>query len=212
ARPGLPRTAGGQARARRVVSYGAGGQSDRGPGGFLSGRGRRVRAAALWLTLGLAGCVGTPSPLAPTLSGSIGVPHSGVQSDAVELAPKGDGFLRYRPKGPNYWGNPRLVRAIEQASGLVSRELPGGAPLVIGDLSARYGGQIPGHHSHRTGRDADLLWYVTTTSGAPVMSPGLVKMESDGLGRIYGGDQDGKYLRLDVERQWLLFRTLIENA
>jgi penicillin-insensitive murein DD-endopeptidase len=171
-----------------------------------------VRRAALFASVGALGCVGTPTPLAPALAGSIGVPHSGVQSEALELSPKGDGYVRYRPKGPNYWGNPRLVSAIEQAAAVVHREYPGGAALVVGDLSARHGGQIPGHHSHRTGRDADLLWYLTTPSGAPVPSPGLVKIESDGLGRIYGGDQDGKFLRLDVERQWSLFKTMIEQA
>jgi penicillin-insensitive murein endopeptidase len=77
---------------------------------------------------------------------------------------------------------------------------------LVGDLSARRGGKIPGHHSHRTGRDVDLLYYVMTPSGAPVESPGFIRFASDGLAKL--GEED-RYLRLDVERQWLLVRALL---
>ena len=40
--------------------------------------------------------------------------------------------------------------------------------LTVGDLSARHGGKISSHSSHRSGRDADLLLYMTTLEGAPV--------------------------------------------
>ncbi len=157
---------------------------------------------------GLVGCLGTPSPLAPGLSGSIGVPHDGVQTGAVELPVRGPGFARYRPHTPHDWGNPRLVHAIERAAAIVARERPGGAPLVIGDMSARYGGKIPRHASHRNGRDADLLWYVTTPAGAPVKNPGFIHMQSDGLALVPGAES---YVRLDVEREWLLIKALLQT-
>ncbi len=163
------------------------------------------RLACVGIALGLSGCIGTPTPLAPGLEGSVGVPHNGVLTDGVELPARGDGFVRYRPKGDHYWGNPRLVASIQRAASHVMSELPGGAPLLIGDFSARFGGQIPGHHSHRTGRDVDLLYYATTPSGAPVTSPGFVHFGSDGLAKV----GDDHYIRLDVERQWLLVKTLL---
>lgn len=162
---------------------------------------------ALLLPLVTAGCFGVPTPLAPSVDGSVGVPHAGVLRGAEELPVRGPGFVRLRPKSPNYWGNPRLVEGIRAAAGAVADALPGGAPLVVGDISARRGGKIPGHRSHRTGRDVDLLFYVTTPSGAPVPSPGFVKFGTDGLAPV----KDELHLRLDVERNWMLVRELVSS-
>ncbi len=167
-------------------------------------------AAASSAALVLLGCLGSPTPLAPNLAGSVGVPHHGVQTGARELPVKGRGFSRYRPKSPNYWGNPRLVGMLERAAARVADELPGGHPLLVGDLSARYGGKIPGHRSHRTGRDIDLLWYVTTPSGAPVPCPGFVPVGTDGIAKIHGRATDD-FVALDVERQWLLVKALLTD-
>ena len=46
------------------------------------------------LPLCVSGCVGVPTPLAPGQQGSVGVPHSGVQTDAVQLPTRGEGFVR----------------------------------------------------------------------------------------------------------------------
>lgn len=162
----------------------------------------------LLATLGLlgAGCVGAPNALAPGLRGSVGMPHSGVQTDAVELPQRGEGFVRFRPQSPTYWGNPRLVDAIQDVASAVLRQRPDSAPLVVGDLSGRYGGKIPRHNSHRTGRDVDLLFYMTNPAGAPIRSPGFVPVGNDGLAEI-----GSEYLRFDVERNWLLTRELLTS-
>lgn len=149
--------------------------------------------------------MGTPSPLHPGLSGTIGVPHNGVLTEAEELPKDGLGYVRFRPNSPVYFGVPRLVRAIARAARVVEEQMPGGAPLVIGDLSAQSGGKIPRHNSHRTGRDVDFLFYVTTPSGVPRRNPGFFNLEADGFVRF----PDGSYGRLDVPRQWLLFKTLL---
>jgi penicillin-insensitive murein endopeptidase len=172
---------------------------------------RPVRARpSIWFLLStlLGGCVGVPTPLAPSLRGSVGVPHLGVQTDATELPKAGLGFVRYRAFGQHYWGLPRLVRAIESSAAEVDRKFPGGAALVVGDLSARHGGKIVGHNSHRSGRDVDLLYYVTTPAGAPVASPGFVRLESDGLGVV---PETGEFVRFDVARQWQLVRSLVTS-
>ena len=149
-----------------------------------------------------------PTPLAPQLQGSVGAPHYGVQTGAMELAQKGPGYARYRQHSPNYWGQPGLVRTIEAAAGVVFQALPDSPPLLVGDLSAQNGGRIRGHSSHRTGRDVDLLWYVTTLRGAPSRTPGFVQIGSDGLAQVPGA---AHHVMLDLQRQWLLFRALLTS-
>lgn len=167
-----------------------------------------MRGAGPLLSLALgSGCFGTPSPLAPGLAGSVGWPHHGVQTGAVELPESGPGFVRYRAQGGHYWGQPALVDGIVEAAGQVYRALPGGAPLVVGDLSAQHGGKIDRHHSHRSGRDVDLLWYVTTPRGRSVQNPSFSHLGRDGMARVPGQG----YVRLDVPRQWLLIRALLSS-
>jgi penicillin-insensitive murein endopeptidase len=159
------------------------------------------------LSLATAGCFSAPTPLAPGLGGSVGMPNSGSQTGAVELPAQGVGFARYRPQGRNHWGRPRLVSALTRIAAEVETELPGGV-LVIGDLGAQRGGQIPGHASHRSGRDVDLLFYALTPAGAPVPSPGFVRYEPDGLAIVQGS---ADYVRLDVAREWLLVKKLLND-
>jgi penicillin-insensitive murein endopeptidase len=171
---------------------------------LVRGGPRLLAASCLF---GLGACFSSPTPLAPGLAGSVGMPNLGVQTDAVELPASGKGFVRYRPKGQNHWGRPRLVSALERIAAELDAEAPG-SPLVIGDLAARTGGKIPGHASHRTGRDVDLLFYTTTPSGAPLTSPGFVRYEGDGLAVV---PDSGAYVRIDLERNWLLIKKLLND-
>ena len=156
------------------------------------------------------GCIGAPTPLAPTIHGSVGLPHHGVITDAIALAPKGAGYQLLRNNGVR-WGNPRLVRGIAQAAADVARQRPVGPPLVVGDLSARFGGAASGHRSHRTGRDADLLYFVTTPEGVSTQSPGFVHFGPDGLAPAGARGASSGFVRLDVEREWLLVKALISS-
>lgn len=167
----------------------------------------RASLLLFFLTPFCCGCMGTPSPLCPSLSGTIGVPHNGVLTSAEELPPSGNGYSRFRPHSAVYFGLPRLVSAIGRAAQVVDSQLPGGSPLIVGDLSARTGGKIPRHNSHRTGRDVDFLFYVTSPSGIPRTNPGFFSLGADGLVRF----PDGTYGLLDLERQWLLFKTLLTD-
>ncbi len=169
---------------------------------------RRLGVSAGHLVaLALLGCFGTPTPLAPGREGSVGWPHHGVQTGAVELPETGEGFARFRSHGGHYWGQPALVNGLREAARSVQVELPGGPPLIVGDLSARYGGKISRHHSHRSGRDVDLLWYVTTPDGRPLRNTSFVHLGNDGMGRA---PRLG-YVRLDVPRQWLLVKSLLTS-
>jgi penicillin-insensitive murein endopeptidase len=168
----------------------------------------RVGLSAALLALATSGCISAPSPLNPSLRGSVGVPHSGVLTAGSELPKSGTGFTRFRQHSPNYFGGERLVAAIQRVAEKLAASDPNGAPLVVGDLSASYGGKIPGHNSHRTGRDVDLLFYYRTSRGAVVTAPGFIHVESDGLARV---PETGQLLMFDAERQWRLFRALLEE-
>lgn len=172
-----------------------------------------LRPAALgWVALLLCGfgtsaCWDVPNPLAPTLSGPVGVPHHGVLTAGHALDPKGQGYQRLR-RDDVRWGTPRLVTALRDASAAVDRQRPGAAPLVVADLSGRRGGRIPRHRSHRTGRDVDLLFYVTTPTGRSIENPGFVHFGRDSLAKTDGA---GRFVQLDVPRQWLLIKALLND-
>jgi penicillin-insensitive murein DD-endopeptidase len=128
-------------------------------------------------------CSYTPSPLTPHFLGTVGTPSRGVLSAGVELPTSGRGFRWLDPMGHHY-GIPRLVNTLVNAAAEVERQRPGGAPLMVGDLSKRFGGRIPRHNSHRSGRDVDLLFYAETPAGEPVTSPGFFKFGPDGLAAV----------------------------
>ncbi|MDB4936041.1 MAG: hypothetical protein JWP87_3013 [Labilithrix sp.] len=155
----------------------------------------------------LAGCARAPSPLAPHWAGSIGLPHRGVLTQATELPADGAGYHLLAADNERHFGTPRFVAAIERAAANVGRERPGGT-LTIGDLSAKNGGKISSHSSHRSGRDGDLLLYMSTLEGAPITSTSFVHVGNDGLA---WDDADKRFLRFDVEREWLLVKTLVED-
>lgn len=159
------------------------------------------------LALFATGCFGSITPLAPGLSGSVGLPSNGVLTSAIELPKSGPGFVRYRIYGDRNYGTPNLVKAIQQAALNVQQRVGPSPPLVVGDLSSRFGGKISRHASHRSGRDVDLLFYTTTLAQTPMTAPGFVHFGSDSLARL----PDGRFVALDIRRQWCLTRAFLTN-
>lgn len=156
--------------------------------------------------IALASCIAAPTPLDPGIAGSVGVPHRGVLTNGRALPHAGDGYRLFRNEDIR-WGNPRMVSAIEDAARYVAEQRPG-APLVVADLSAEHGGKISRHRSHRSGRDADLLFYVVTPDGRSVENPGFLNFGHDGLAYHKA---EREYVRLDVERTWLLVKALVSD-
>lgn len=128
-------------------------------------------------------------------------------AQGAELTRDGVG-LRWLRGNDRHWGLPRFTQAIERAAREVALTRPG-ATLVVGDLSVRSGGgPLAPHFSHRSGVDADLLLYVMTLDGATIESPGFVHFGADGLAR---DEANHRWLRFDVEREWLLVKALVED-
>jgi penicillin-insensitive murein endopeptidase len=168
-------------------------------------------AAALGL-LG-SGCVAlTP---APTETVSYGNPSGGVLFRGVEMPNRGDGFVRARPGEETRFGTPRLIAALERAAAEVERRFPGTAAIHVGDLSAPGGGHHPRHGSHRTGRDADLIYYATDLEGRSVAGHGWLAYNRFGYAVHRDDAPEGQPLPsgdlylLDDARNWCFFRTLL---
>ncbi len=152
------------------------------------------------------GCVNAPSPLAPNVHGTVGMTHRGVLDGGTELPKEGEGFRFLRDNGRHY-ATSRFARVLQRAAASVAHARPG-ATLVLGDISTREGGQLLPHFSHRAGRDADLVYYFTTEGGAPVADHGFLHVGADGLAF---DDAKKRFLRFDVEREWLLVKALLED-
>src|SRR5215813_6197975 len=117
----------------------------------------------------------------------------------VELPPRGDGYLvplTWRLRGLSF-GVPRLVALIQRAAARVSERIPG-ATLYVADLSAPLGGPTSWHHSHRSGHDADLLFYALDQGGQPLPPPiHMIRFEPPGL--AWTEDQDGEPARVELD-------------
>lgn len=101
----------------------------------------------------------------PETGQSIGAPWAGRLREPARLPP-GDGYVIRRPA--RSFGTRQAVDFIGHVLTLFRREFPGAHVLAIGDLSAERGGQITEHHSHQSGRDADIgLVYKHQPAGYP---------------------------------------------
>ncbi len=147
-----------------------------------------------------------PSPPPPSPSRSIGVPDRGRLRDAARLV--SSERVRVRDDRNASYGTVELVRAIERAAARVAEEHPG-PRLVVGDLSREEGGHLSPHRSHRSGRDADVGFYVVDEQGQPAEVPQFVNLRRNGCGHALGA----RYC-FDAARNWALVVALLsdENA
>jgi penicillin-insensitive murein DD-endopeptidase len=168
---------------------------------------RRLALALGVLSIG-AGCSTVPTPLHPGAHGSIGYPHNGVLRDPILLPAKGDGYVWLRQEGRHY-GTQEMVNFLDYSTRL-AKTSPDVFPFRIGDVAQKTGGKVSGHHSHRTGRDVDILFAYTTPGGAPADSPGFVKVHADGLAYVPGA-RGLTFLRFDVPRNWALVKAMLQS-
>lgn len=90
---------------------------------------------------------------------------SGPLVGAVQLPRDRAYYLRHPQRA---WGMPHVVESTRAAVIAVKKKHPGVHRLAIGDLSARRGGRLSGHKSHRNGRDVDVgLYFRRSPSSYP---------------------------------------------
>ncbi|MFW5876202.1 MAG: penicillin-insensitive murein endopeptidase [Myxococcota bacterium] len=154
-----------------------------------------------------------PLELSGSTSTSIGSPAHGRLEGGVPLPLSGPGF-RFNPRRDRQarFGTVETVSALMQAAARVHEELPGGE-LTVNDLSFEKGGPISQHGSHRSGRDADVLFYLLGPDGSPIPSVGA-PLDPEGRGvdfRDLADPDDDVPVRIDVPRTWRFLQALLEN-
>lgn len=154
-------------------------------------------AAAL---LTFSGCFG----VFPERTASVGTTANGFLWQGHELPEAGRGFVRARRGEETRFGTPGLIAALERAFASVDDRFDGTIGTRVGDLSGPRGGRHPRHGSHRTGRDADVLFYATDAAGRSIQSSGFRAFSRFGVAR------DGSDVVLfDDARNWHFVRTLL---
>ncbi|RLB42601.1 MAG: murein endopeptidase [Deltaproteobacteria bacterium] len=161
-----------------------------------------LRVFSALVITAICSCVSEPLPAGQTIS--VGTTNHGYLHDPVRLEDRGKGYRRLRPGEGSRFGTPTLVGAIKRAAREVAAAFPGGHPLRVGDLSNPYGGAHSRHRTHRTGRDADLLFFARDAGGLATHGKGWLRFDSLGLATVRD-----RAFRFDEARNWHLVRTLI---
>lgn len=130
------------------------------------------------------------------MSVSVGAPNGGSQVRAKRIK-KSDHLVILEKSKENVFGHPSLVLMLQRSAKQIARTFPG-SKLVVGDLSRKEGGALAGHHSHQSGRDADVLFFARDADGKKVLPKKLVPYGADGKAT------DGSGLVFDDERNWNL--------
>jgi penicillin-insensitive murein endopeptidase len=161
-----------------------------------------------WATLSRATAPPPQRPAKPTASASfsIGSPNHGRLDNGKRLtsAP----YLRvvpYYAESTARWGLPSLVGLIDRAARRVARRFPD-AVLSVGDLSRREGGELERHHSHKTGRDADLGFYLRNPGDKPLLPERFITFSARGEATDLPGAV------FDDARNWALVEALIDDG
>jgi penicillin-insensitive murein endopeptidase len=138
-------------------------------------------------------------------SKSIGAPNRGKLEGGAHLEP--GPHLRVvgtYALGDARWGVRELVDAIDRAAREVRKRYPD-AVLGVGHLSHKDGGEIDRHHSHESGRDADLAFYLGDPTGKPVAKDRFLTVLPNGVAAADG------HLRFDEGRNWALVSALVSD-
>lgn len=98
--------------------------------------------------------------------------------------------------GSHRFGLPELVDMLTRSAARVAKRHPGSV-LNVGDLSKRGGGDVDGHRSHESGRDADVGFYLLK-AGKPFVAPRFAAIDEAGAAVGFPG------VRFDDARNWSL--------
>lgn len=130
----------------------------------------------------------------------------GALENPAQLPFEGLGYYILRPERDSHHGTNDLIAGLIEVCAQLKQADPAMQPLAIGDISGPRGGPIALHLSHRSGRDADLLFFWRNLDGKPVLTDDFLRFNGRGLGRY-----KGEKLAFDVERNWALVKALLTN-
>jgi penicillin-insensitive murein endopeptidase len=137
---------------------------------------------------------------------SVGSPNDGHLKGGVHVDLSRP-YFRVVPvyeSGDVRWGHPQLINMIDRAARAVHKRFPGSV-LDVGDLSQRGGGDLLRHHSHESGRDADLGFYVVDAKGKQVHARTFIKFDTAMASPTVPG------ARYDMPRNWAFVQELLTD-
>ena len=137
---------------------------------------------------------------------SYGLPYRGHLRHGSALEASANVTLA-RPRDSTRFGLKALTNALQKAGDDVTKAHPNSLKLKVGDLAAPRGGPHFRHHSHRSGRDVDVMFYLLDQSGQAVKD------------RAYAHDRFGIAVQeksnsirvFDTARNWSFVRSLLSN-
>ena len=135
---------------------------------------------------------------------SVGHPHEGYLVNGVRM-PAGDEWVLAAPD--QAWGTDETVHALVHCIRRVHEQFPGSPKAIIGAISLRHGGPFPPHKSHRSGRDADVYYYIRERGKrwyVPATADNLDRARTWALVRAVVTETDVEYLLIDRSVQVLL--------
>lgn len=154
----------------------------------------------LWALATLALGAADPAPGHTVCAGS---PSDGALYNGHQLQQRP--FLRIKQGSEvNTWGHGVLLQLVHRGALAAALAVPGSEALV-GDLSARDGGPLPGHASHQAGRDADVGFFVSDSQGRPVVLEAFEAFGPDGRS-VSNPDH-----YFDAYRNWLMLRVWLSD-
>jgi penicillin-insensitive murein endopeptidase len=163
-----------------------------------------VLLALVVLSSGVPARADTPRSVANTkVSVSVGYPNAGSQLRAKRLKKSPWLVILEKSKDRTY-AHPSLVLMLQRSAKQVGKAFRG-AKLVVGDLSAKDGGPLSGHHSHQSGRDADIAFYARDAKGRVVQPEKFVAFGADGKAK------DGSGLVFDDAMNWALVESFAKD-
>jgi penicillin-insensitive murein endopeptidase len=127
----------------------------------------------------------------------------------ARLPDEGDGYrvpFRWADRGLRY-GTDELVDLVVSVSRRVAMDWPD-ARVTVADLSPLRGGASAWHKSHQSGRDVDLVFFVTDEAGRNVDPEDMRQFDARGVSRPVEGQPT---LLFDTARNWTLVRALLEH-
>ena len=141
-----------------------------------------------------------------TASTSSGLPWEGRLVRAVRL--RMSAALRpvasYARQG-NFYATAELASLLERAAQTIAGRWPK-SQLAVGELSGPKGGKLKGHHSHQSGRDADVAFFMQDERGQASQFRSFVAFGSEGVAQ-----RERRTLYFDDARNWALLASMLRD-
>lgn len=138
------------------------------------------------------------------MSLTVGHPNNGYQVRAKKLSDTSHLVVKASSSSARY-GHPALVLMLRRSAKQISKDARG-IKMLVGDLSREGGGPLYGHRSHQSGRDADVGFFATNSTGKSVQLREFVKFGADGK------SAGSSNLIFDDYRNWLLVQAWVTDT